>query len=202
MRCRRNGLPGESSRPPTELPRPPNGTSTSLGWSHPLNHQKIMGWRAFIHKEALQQHSVGKEGLNEGTEVNHLWTMHHHLALICTCCPDFFTISSDTMWWHALVCKSTATGDSNGDRQESLPDYEGDDNGNDDFEFRFDWGLYCPVISTSHPCCHQPDPPLWCPCQRAGPPAVWTLLHFGSGWYLLITPYNHICNGVHYVQAS
>ena len=43
------------------------------------------------------------------------------------------------MQWHALVCKSTAASDSNGGREESLPDYEGDDDdGDDDFQFRFD----------------------------------------------------------------
>ena len=52
--------------------------------------------------------------------------------------PRLFTMSSDTMWQHTLVCKSTAAGDSNGNREESPPDDKGDDNGDDNFEFGFD----------------------------------------------------------------
>ena len=70
--------------------------------------------------------------------VNHLQTKHYHLGLICTHCINFFTMCLDTMWWHTLVCKSTATGDSNGNREESPPEYEGDEDGEDNFEFRFD----------------------------------------------------------------
>ena len=64
--------------------------------------------------------------------------MHYHLGLICTHCLDFFPTSSDTMQQHALVCKSMAAGDSNGDREQSPLDYEGDDDRDDDFEFGFD----------------------------------------------------------------
>ena len=63
---------------------------------------------------------------------------HYHLGLICACYLDFFTTSSDVMQQHSLVCKSTAAIDSNVDREESPLDYEGDDDGNDNFEFEFD----------------------------------------------------------------
>ena len=69
--------------------------------------------------------------------VNHLQMMHYHLGLICVCCLDFFTMSSDTMWQHALVCKSMATGDSNSDREAYPPEYERDDDGDDDLKFGF-----------------------------------------------------------------
>ena len=64
--------------------------------------------------------------------------MYYHLGLICTCCLDFFTMSWHTRQQHTLVCKSVATGDSKGNREESPPDYKRDDDGGDNFEFRFD----------------------------------------------------------------
>ena len=81
---------------------------------------------------------VWEEGQKEGRVVNHLQTMHYHLGLICANCLNFFTTSSDTMWQHTLVCKSMATSDRNGNKEESPPEYEGDDNGDDDFKFGFD----------------------------------------------------------------
>ena len=42
----------------------------------------------------------GKEKQNKGTVINHLWTVHYHLGLICALCCDFFAISGDIMRWH------------------------------------------------------------------------------------------------------
>ena len=101
-----------------------------------------MGLKGIHLPKALQWQSgltclwCGKEGQNEGMVVNHLQTMHYHLGLICTCCLNYFTMSADAMWWHAQLCKSTVASDNN-IREESPPDYEEDDNGDDDFEFAF-----------------------------------------------------------------
>ena len=42
----------------------------------------------------------GKEGQNEGTVVNHLWTVHYRLGLVCNRCHDCPSIASDTLCWH------------------------------------------------------------------------------------------------------
>ena len=39
----------------------------------------------------------GKEGQNEGTMVNHLWTMHYRLGLVCDRCYDCPSTMSDTL---------------------------------------------------------------------------------------------------------
>ena len=102
-----------------------------------------MGLEGIHSPKALQWQSgltfclwCGKEGQNEAMMVNHLQTMHYHLGLICACCLNYFTMSTDDMWQHAQLCKSTAA--SNDDRKESPPDYEEDDNGNGDFKFAFE----------------------------------------------------------------
>ena len=111
----------------------------------PTELPKIMGLEGIHLPKALQWQNgpsfclwCGKEGQNEGTVVNHLWTMHYHLGLVCTHCLDFFTVSSDAMQWCVLVCKSTAANDSNGNRKESPWDCKGDDDGDSDFEFGLD----------------------------------------------------------------
>ena len=77
----------------------------------------------------------GKEGQNDGTVVNHLWTTHYHLGLICAHCLDYFTSSADAMLQHTQVCKPMAAGNDNDDREEK--DYEDNDNGNEYEEFMF-----------------------------------------------------------------
>ena len=67
-----------------------------------------------------------KEGQNEGTIVNHLWTMHYHLGLICVHCLEYFTTCTDAMHWHTQLCKPMAA--HNDDREDSPPDCEHDDN--------------------------------------------------------------------------
>ena len=63
----------------------------------------------------------GKEGQNEGTVVNHLWTNHYHLGLVCS--------------WHSQLCMlALASIDDDDLEEESVLD----DNGreySDEFAF-------------------------------------------------------------------
>ena len=130
MRCRRTGVAGGISEPPTGLAKI---SSMDIHFSRivaPNQLPKIMRLDGTHSLKALQwQNSLNfcpwcrKEGQNEGIVVNHLHTMHYHLGLICAHCLNYFTISTDTMQQHAQLCKSTAA--SNDDnREESPPDYE------------------------------------------------------------------------------
>ena len=56
----------------------------------------------------------GKEDQNEGTVVNHLWTVHYRLGLVCNKCYSFPSTSSDTLCHHG--------------QQNCLPSGEGDPN--------------------------------------------------------------------------
>ena len=111
----------------------------------PTESPKIRGLKGIHSLEALQWQSgltfcpwCGKEDENEGTVVNHLWTKHYHLGLICAHCLDYFTTSADAMHQHTQLCKSTAASNDDDNREESPPDYEEDDNSNEDFEFVFE----------------------------------------------------------------
>ena len=42
----------------------------------------------------------GKEGQNEGTVVNHLWTVHYRVGLVCNKCNDCLSTSLDTLCPH------------------------------------------------------------------------------------------------------
>ena len=42
----------------------------------------------------------GKEGQNKGTVVNHIWTVHYRLGLVCDRCHDCPSITSNTLHWH------------------------------------------------------------------------------------------------------
>ena len=42
--------------------------------------------------------------------VNHLWTSHYHLGLICSHCVEYFTMSADTMCQHSKLCKPVPAG--------------------------------------------------------------------------------------------
>ena len=102
----------------------------------PTELLKIMDLKGIHSPKALLWQSsltfclwCGKEGQNEGTIVNHMWTMHYYLGLIRACCLEYFTRSTDTMHQHALLCKSMATGDDDDDREDSPPDYEDNDSG-------------------------------------------------------------------------
>ena len=129
----------------------------------PTESPKIMGLEGIHLPKALWWWSslsycpwCRKEGQNEGTVVNCLQMIHYHLGLFCAHCLDFFTMTLDVMWQHALVCKSTAASDSSGDSEESPPRVWGK-------QQQWWWlkiwvwdGLGCPVISTSHPIITSP----------------------------------------------
>ena len=63
----------------------------------PLESPKVMGLKGIHHPNALHCFTglvffpwCGKEEQNDGTVVNHLWTMHYRFGLICSgclCCP-------------------------------------------------------------------------------------------------------------------
>ena len=59
--------------------------------------------------------------------INHLWTVHYHLGLVCILCLDFFATSMDTMRWHASSCKSMATEDKDQEEEEESDDSDEDD---------------------------------------------------------------------------
>ena len=42
----------------------------------------------------------GKEGQNEGTIINHLWTVHYRLSLMCNKCFSYPSTSLDTLHHH------------------------------------------------------------------------------------------------------
>ena len=68
--------------------------------------------------------------------VNHLWTTHYHLDLDRAHCLDYFTTSADVIHWHAQLCKPTAVGYDDNDKEEE--NYEDDDNSNEDNELMFE----------------------------------------------------------------
>ena len=72
----------------------------------------------------------GMEGQNEGTIVNHLWTMCYQLSIVCAWCLEYFTTNADAMCRHTQLCKPSATGDNDNNR-----DFEEDDNDDEDDEF-------------------------------------------------------------------
>ena len=43
----------------------------------------------------------GKEGQNEGTVVNHLWTVYYRLGLVCDNCNDWPSTTSNTLHCHS-----------------------------------------------------------------------------------------------------
>ena len=78
----------------------------------PLELPKVMGLKGIHYPETLHCH-VGlsyypwcrKEGQNEGTIVNHLWTTHYKLGLVysrCLCCP---VITSEAIQHYGPSCE-------------------------------------------------------------------------------------------------
>ena len=56
----------------------------------------------------------GKEGQNEGTVVNHLWTMHYRLGLVCDKCNNSPSTSLDTLCQHGWQnCQPSGEGNPN-----------------------------------------------------------------------------------------
>ena len=68
---------------------------------------KVMGLKGIHDPDALWHFAgytycpwCGKEGQNEGTVVNHLWTTHYRLGLVCDQCFGCPTVMLDTLHWH------------------------------------------------------------------------------------------------------
>ena len=73
----------------------------------PSESPKVMGLIGIHNLDTLHHFSgithcpwCGKEGQNEGTVVNHLWTVHYRLGLVCNKCHDCLSIMSDTLCHH------------------------------------------------------------------------------------------------------
>ena len=78
----------------------------------PLELAKVMGLTGIHNPEALCCFAgvtfypwCGKEGQNEGTIVNHLWTMHYKLGLVCKKCLCCTSITSEGTCHHGQSCK-------------------------------------------------------------------------------------------------
>ena len=79
---------------------------------------KVMGLKGIHHPDALCHFAqltccpwCGKEGQNEGTMANHLWTMHYKLELVCGRCLCFPSITSEAIWHHGQGCKQPRASD-------------------------------------------------------------------------------------------
>ena len=73
----------------------------------PSESPKVMGLMGIHDLDALHHFSgvthcpwCGKDGQNEGTVVNHLWTVQYRLGLVCNKCHDCPSIMSDTLYCH------------------------------------------------------------------------------------------------------
>ena len=73
----------------------------------PSESPKVMGLVGIHDLDALCHFSgitycpwCGKEGQNEGTVVNHLWTVHYRLGLVCNRCYDCPSTTSNTLHHH------------------------------------------------------------------------------------------------------
>ena len=82
------------------------------------NHQKVMGLKDIHHPDALCCFArltfcpwCGKEGQNKGTMVNHLWTIHYKLGLVCSGCLCFPLVISEAIWHHSQGCKQPRESD-------------------------------------------------------------------------------------------
>ena len=70
----------------------------------PSESPKVMGLKRIHHPDTLYCHAglsycpwCGMKGQNEGTVVNHLWTMHYRLGLVCSGCLHYSTTTSEAM---------------------------------------------------------------------------------------------------------
>ena len=73
----------------------------------PSESPKVIGLVGIYDPDALCHFSgithcpwCEKEGKNEGTMVNHLWTVHYRLGLVCNKCHDWPSITSNTLHHH------------------------------------------------------------------------------------------------------
>ena len=72
-----------------------------------LESPEVMGLAGIHDPDALWHFAsftycpwCGKEGQNDGTVVNHLWTTHYRLGLVCDKCYGCLTTTSDTLCCH------------------------------------------------------------------------------------------------------
>ena len=107
----------------------------------PTKSPKIVGLRRIHSPKALHRQVrlsfylwCGKEGQNEGTVVNHLWTSHYHLGLVCSQCLKHFTTSVNAMCCHLQLCKPSAVGINN-DNDDQEEESDTNDDGEDNFVF-------------------------------------------------------------------
>ena len=84
----------------------------------PSELPKVMGLKGIHHPNALCHHAgllccpwCRKEWQNERTVINHLWTMHHRLELVCSRCLHNSTTTSEAMWHHGQVCRQPMESD-------------------------------------------------------------------------------------------
>ena len=73
----------------------------------PSEFPKVMGLMGIHDPDALHHFGsvtycpwYGKEGQNEGTMVNHLWTIQYRLGLVCNRCYGCLSTTSDTLHCH------------------------------------------------------------------------------------------------------
>ena len=77
-------------------------------WAVPLSESpKVIGLMGIHDPDALCHFGsvtycpwCRKEGQNEGTVVNHLWTTHYRLGLVCNRCYSCLSTMSDTLCHH------------------------------------------------------------------------------------------------------
>ena len=73
----------------------------------PSESPKVMGLMGIHDPDAHQHFSgithcpwCGKEGQNKGTMVNHLWTVHYRLGLVCNQCHNCPSTMANTLHCH------------------------------------------------------------------------------------------------------
>ena len=84
-----------------------------------LESPKVMGLVGIHDPDTLCHFSgmthcpwCGKEGQNEGTVINHLWTVHYRLSVVCNKCYNYPSTSSDTLCCHSWQnCQPSGEGD-------------------------------------------------------------------------------------------
>ena len=88
-----------------------------------LESPKVMGLTGVYKPDALHHFAsmtfcpwCRKEGQNKGTIVNHLWTTHYKLGLVCEKCLCCLSITLEGIWHHDQSCKQPR------DEEKSLDD--------------------------------------------------------------------------------
>ena len=84
----------------------------------PSESPKVMGLTNIHHPDAFHHFNrvthclwCRKEGQNEGMIVNHVWTMHYRLGLVCKKCFGCPSVTSKAIWCHGWKsCQPSAEG--------------------------------------------------------------------------------------------